>query len=841
MHLTFPKRKGYYTWEELRCLARALGYQVDVFERVIPDFAEGEPGVSFRQVCRLMELNFFNEAFHLTYNLHTAHYNCQLIKKCLVLLDHRFLNFQEIHEIRVAYVAYEHHDMHGMIINEKSLLRTLKMCDRTVAPLKLMHRVKHLKENYEAKGRIQIYEFMDLLILCKMWDDVNIRDTRVKGPDKNWRKLYQMDKVKEVFHTYDEKVFELLNKEFEETELNYGDVSFGDRKQFRENPVDKDKNTEQFKTHSTTYKRLQKIIDSTTQQVISARAHGVANKNRPASASLLEEQFVDSSPERSISPPGLGRRASDNKSVERGSKTNQHYDRSKRMSVVSARSSVSHVSGLRGHLARSLGRKSRATTATSRRQSSVGKITESDWTLIVPVPKLNTPDYKRPKTSRLVTEDDLERQNDELKKLQYNLETLEVKTKVHLDEDIDIALGKGFRIRSAKRKAEAERNRPPDPKPRPPPRSPVPSPESLRRLSSPRPTTPKGHSNLCDAVKLGIAPTADDSRSEKSGKRGHKKKKKKSSKKKAKGHQFSFSMGGRSRMMSAWDDDETSTDTEGGSTFSSMTDDRTPIQGDKPSILKDILYGVEDDEIDEDDIQEQYSNVSVPSTPGTPSDSAGRDRIVVTPPEFPPKPPPPPPTSASSGVRNKSREKKVHEPKRKVETPGNKGLGQRQLSTILESELQREEDEFEVGSEDGDAEQKAWREWMKYGQAEDYIEEEEEEEQRPDEEKKGSRRSSRVRSVSVVTEEQDEDDSDFWKDITSETVAQAVVKNIKMEEAAVEQKFSPSLTRLEKLQMEYHARTRPAKPTIVQARRLVGRVREEASKGLKKALLRPLS
>ncbi|XP_019645774.1 PREDICTED: uncharacterized protein DDB_G0284459-like [Branchiostoma belcheri] len=838
MHLTFPKRKGYYTWEELRCLARALGYQVDVFERVIPDFAEGEAGVSFRQVSRLMELNFFNEAFHLTYNLHTAHYNCQLIKKCLVLLDHRFLNFQEIHEIRVAYVAYEHHDMHGMIINEKALLRTLKMCGRTVAPLKLMHRVKHLKENYEAKGRIQIYEFMDLLILCKMWDDVNVKDTRVKGPDKNWRRLYQMDKVKEVFHTYDEKVFELLNKEFEATELNYGDVSFGDRKQFRENPVDKEKNTEQFKTHTTTYKRLQKIIDSTTQQVIQARAHGIAkNKDRPTSASQLDEQLIESSPERDQSPSGLGRRASD-KGVERGNQNNQYHDRSKRMSAISARSSVSYASGSRGHIARSLGRKSRATTATSRRQSSVGKITESDWTLVVPVPKLKTPDYKRPKTATLVTRDDLERQNDELKKLQYNLETLEVKTKVHLDEDIDIALGKGFRIRSAKRKAEAERNRPPEPKPPRPPRSPVPSPESLRRLSSPRPRTPKGHSNLCDAVKLGIAPT-DDSRSEKSGKKGRKKKKKKSGKKKTKGHQFSFTVG-RSRMMSAWDDDETSTDTEDASTFSSVTEDRVPTQGEKPSILKDILYGVDGEEIVDDDVQESYRSVSG-STPVTPSSEfTEHDRTVVTPPEFPPKPPPPPPppTSVSSAVKNKPREKKVHEPKRKVDSPG-KGLGQRQLSTILESTLQREEEE--TGSDEEDSDKRMWKEWMKYEQGEDDMtEEEEEEDERVEETKKGSRRSSRVRSVSIVTEEQGEDE-DFWKDITSETVVQAVVKNIKMEEAAVEQKFSPSLTRLEKLQMEYHARTRPAKPTIVQARRLVGRVREEASKGLKRALLRPLS
>ena len=39
-----------------------------------------------------------------------------------------------------------------------------QMCNRAIAPLKLMHRVKHMKPHLEVPGRIQLYEFLDLII-----------------------------------------------------------------------------------------------------------------------------------------------------------------------------------------------------------------------------------------------------------------------------------------------------------------------------------------------------------------------------------------------------------------------------------------------------------------------------------------------------------------------------------------------------------------------------------------------------------------------------------------------------------------------------------------------------
>lgn len=38
------------------------------------------------------------------------------------------------------------------------------MCDRVISPLKLMHRVKHMRGGLEEAGRIQLYEFFDLVL-----------------------------------------------------------------------------------------------------------------------------------------------------------------------------------------------------------------------------------------------------------------------------------------------------------------------------------------------------------------------------------------------------------------------------------------------------------------------------------------------------------------------------------------------------------------------------------------------------------------------------------------------------------------------------------------------------
>jgi hypothetical protein len=39
-----------------------------------------------------------------------------------------------------------------------------QMCNKTISPMKLMHRIKHSQASYDEPGRIQLYEFLDLLL-----------------------------------------------------------------------------------------------------------------------------------------------------------------------------------------------------------------------------------------------------------------------------------------------------------------------------------------------------------------------------------------------------------------------------------------------------------------------------------------------------------------------------------------------------------------------------------------------------------------------------------------------------------------------------------------------------
>lgn len=44
------------------------------------------------------------------------------------------------------------------------------MCGRIIAPLKMHHRIKHMSQNFDEEGRIQLYEFLDLILWTELYD-----------------------------------------------------------------------------------------------------------------------------------------------------------------------------------------------------------------------------------------------------------------------------------------------------------------------------------------------------------------------------------------------------------------------------------------------------------------------------------------------------------------------------------------------------------------------------------------------------------------------------------------------------------------------------------------------
>ncbi|PIK41379.1 hypothetical protein BSL78_21766 [Apostichopus japonicus] len=228
------------------CLSRALGFHPRVITECIPsDLVRKEDGISHRELMKLINLKFFNDALDRSANMHTADYNINVLKKkhrssqpqtpeckslgmltSLVTLMSQS-NFDELSEVRVAFQVYEAGDMRGMMIDQQTLMRTLKLCGRTVAPLKLMHRVKHMERRLDEPGRLQFYEFLDLIVLCELTDVISVPDPKHKPLDKTWRKLFELDHFENIFATYDEKLEGFMNSLFVQEERNYGHERLG--------------------------------------------------------------------------------------------------------------------------------------------------------------------------------------------------------------------------------------------------------------------------------------------------------------------------------------------------------------------------------------------------------------------------------------------------------------------------------------------------------------------------------------------------------------------------------------------------------------------------------------
>lgn len=62
------------------------------------------------------------------------------------------------------------------------------MCGRIIAPLKMHHRIKHMSLMFDEEGRIQLYEFLDLILWTELYEkhrppEPVVTNTKRKGYD----------------------------------------------------------------------------------------------------------------------------------------------------------------------------------------------------------------------------------------------------------------------------------------------------------------------------------------------------------------------------------------------------------------------------------------------------------------------------------------------------------------------------------------------------------------------------------------------------------------------------------------------------------------------------------
>ncbi|XP_051787236.1 uncharacterized protein LOC127529027 [Erpetoichthys calabaricus] len=227
----YPQQSNHYTWLELRMLLTALDIPSELIIDCIPvELAKRTSGISTKDLLRLINLDYFTTSLNFSYNLKSGLYNVEVLKKCIYLQGCRFLSTDDIKMANLAFTTYEQMDQKGMKINLHTLMRAFKMCGWTIAPLKLAHRIKHLKESFTERGRIQLYEFLDLLPLCEALNGISCHEHRVGPTEVTLRKIYKLDDVNALSWTDDERIAKYLNECFRRDERDYGSVTIISKK-----------------------------------------------------------------------------------------------------------------------------------------------------------------------------------------------------------------------------------------------------------------------------------------------------------------------------------------------------------------------------------------------------------------------------------------------------------------------------------------------------------------------------------------------------------------------------------------------------------------------------------
>lgn len=220
--LQFPCRKG-YTGRELHYLAVCLGYPSSLFTsgfETAPDFQVAHQRllsgkrVSGETLLQLLDSEVLDDKLDKLHNKYPTKVNVKLIKKAHALLKHRSLTFKEVADSRVAFELYACEDGSGMEAEALTVLRAMKMLERVMSAVRMEAEVQRCRESSDIPGRFQIYEFLDLVVMCELVEDVAKKLSSTCGlPHREDTELSLPD-FSEMLMTSDQKIAKHLDEQF---------------------------------------------------------------------------------------------------------------------------------------------------------------------------------------------------------------------------------------------------------------------------------------------------------------------------------------------------------------------------------------------------------------------------------------------------------------------------------------------------------------------------------------------------------------------------------------------------------------------------------------------------
>ena len=195
IHLAHPRRRGFFTWEEMSCLARACGFKGDVFERnYINDDGMGD-GLSRTQLEVWLDSNQLAKELHRTVNFRTSSLNVLVLKRAARLVSLRKLTFTDVNDGRIAFDLYEEEmDHEGLFLKDLNIcVRALKMANRHIAPSQLPTELRRATRSPFTPSRLQLHEFLELMTHCETL--VETGPAMAYNADESQRKLFNFRRL----------------------------------------------------------------------------------------------------------------------------------------------------------------------------------------------------------------------------------------------------------------------------------------------------------------------------------------------------------------------------------------------------------------------------------------------------------------------------------------------------------------------------------------------------------------------------------------------------------------------------------------------------------------------
>ncbi|XP_057297526.1 uncharacterized protein LOC130628581 [Hydractinia symbiolongicarpus] len=211
----YPSQSGKWSWDEVEMLEQVLGFHGKIFYCNVPVDKKIQPNLTTKEIYILLESDIFYPHVHKTFNVHNGSYNIKVFMKAVELLSQRLMSFAELHTARVAFQTYEHKDQAGL--EDKLLLRAMKLCGKTMSPQRLTYSLRHL--NRLVTDRVMLYEFLELLMSADHTSVVTKELPKKKSVKETTdrRHLYDLCDFKEELITHDERCYNFLDKAFEES------------------------------------------------------------------------------------------------------------------------------------------------------------------------------------------------------------------------------------------------------------------------------------------------------------------------------------------------------------------------------------------------------------------------------------------------------------------------------------------------------------------------------------------------------------------------------------------------------------------------------------------------